>query len=132
MKDYPIILFDGICNFCNSSVNFVIKNDKSGRIRFASLQSEQGQDLLRHHQLPTTEYTTFIFIEKGEVYSRSTAALKVATYLRHWWPAFYGFIIVPRSIRDGVYNFIARNRYQWFGKSAACMIPGPDVKQRFL
>ncbi len=132
MNAYPIILFDGACNFCNSAVNFIIKKDKRACIRFTSLQSKNGQDLLRHYQLPATDYKTFILIENGKVYTKSTAALKVATYLKRGWPAFYGFIIVPKIIRDGVYNLIARNRYRWFGKTDSCIVPGPDIKQRFL
>jgi predicted DCC family thiol-disulfide oxidoreductase YuxK len=132
MKDQSIILFDGVCNFCNGAVNFLIKKDKKSQLKFGAIQSEQGQELLRTYGLSTTEINTFIFIENKKAYTRSTAALKVSKYLGGLWPAFYGFIIVPKFIRDGIYNWIAKNRYKWFGQKDECMIPTPDVRQRFL
>ena len=132
MEEHPIILFDGICNFCNSAVNFVIRHDKRGRIRFAALQSVAGQALLARYQLPTSIFDTFIFLENGKVYTRSTAALRLSRYLSGAWPVFYGFIIVPEFIRNWLYNFVARNRYKWFGQKQSCMVPGPQIRQRFL
>lgn len=132
MNDHPIILFDGICNLCNGAVNFTIKRDKNKSIRFGALQSEQGQQLLRQYQFPSTNFTSLLFIEAGKVYTQSTAALKVCKYLTGLWPLLYGFIIVPKFIRDGLYDWIASNRYKWFGKKEECMIPSPDLKQRFL
>ncbi len=132
MNNHTIILFDGICNFCNGAVNFTIKRDKNKSIRFGALQSEQGQLLLRQYQFSTTNFTSFLFIEAGRVYTQSTAALKVCKYLTGLWPLLYGFIIVPKFIRDGLYDWIASNRYKWFGKKDVCMIPSPDLKQRFL
>ena len=132
MSGNPIILFDGVCNFCNSSVNFVIDRDKKSVIKFAALQSEAGQQLLQQFNLSTSEFNSFIFIEAGTVYTASTAALKVSKYLTALWPLLYGFIIVPKFIRDGVYNWIAKNRYKWFGKKDQCMIPTPEVRNRFL
>ncbi len=132
MTENPIILFDGVCNFCNSAVNFVIKRDKKARIQFAPLQSEMGIQLQKQYNLPTDDMTSFLFIENGKVYSQSTAALKVCRYLRYGWPLCYGFIIVPKFIRDGIYNWIAKNRYKWFGVREQCMIPSPEVKARFL
>lgn len=132
MNDHPIILFDGVCNFCNSAVNFTLKRNKKANIRFAPLQSAAGERLLEHYHLPPTDMQSFIFIEKGVAYKQSTAGLKVCRHLNGLWPLCYGFIIVPKFIRDGLYNWIARNRYKWFGIKQECMIPSPDVKTRFL
>mgnify|MGYP003423422384 FL=1 len=132
MNNHPIILFDGICNFCNSAVNFTIKRNKKANIFFAALQSDAGIRLLKEHDLPLEDMQSFIFIEKGKAYNRSTAALKVCRHLRGLWPLCYGFIIIPKFIRDGIYNWIARNRYKWFGIKQECMIPSPAVKARFL
>lgn len=131
-KPTYVILFDGVCNFCNSSVQFVIKRDPKHQFRFASLQSQYGQQVLAQHQLPQHEFNSFIFIENGEMYTKSTAALKVAKQLSGLWPMLYGFIIIPSFIRDAVYNFIAQNRYRWFGKREACMLPSPQQRQLFL
>lgn len=132
MINHPVILFDGVCNLCNGSVQYVIKHDKQGLFRFASLQSDSGQELLQQYQLPQSDFTSFVLMEKGEIYTRSTAALKVARKLSGIVKLLYGFIIVPAFIRDGVYNFIAKNRYKWFGKQESCMIPTPELKERFL
>ncbi len=132
MNNNPIILFDGVCNFCNSSINFVIKRDKKSIVRFAALQSDAGQQLLKEYSLPTNEFNSFILIEAGAVFTQSTGALKVCKYLTGLWPLFYGFIIVPKFIRDGIYNWVAKNRYKWFGKKDQCMLPTPAVSARFL
>ena len=132
MNEQPTILFDGICNFCNSAVNFTIKRNKKANIVFAPMQTAAGQKLLQHYNLPGDDMQSFIFIEKGIVNKQSTAALKVCRHLRGLWPLCYGFIIVPKFIRDGIYNWIAKNRYKWFGVRQSCMIPTPEVKARFL
>ena len=132
MENNPIILFDGVCNFCNSSVNFVIERDKKSVIKFAALQSDAGQQLLQQFNLSPPEFNSFIFIAAGNIYTASTAALKVCKYLTALSPLLYGFIIVPRFIRDGIYNWISKNRYKWFGKKDQCMIPTPEVRSRFL
>jgi len=132
MPDHPIILFDGVCNFCNSAVNFTIKRDKQNKIRFAALQSEAGRQLVQQHGLPVDDMRSFLFIENGTVYNRSTAALKVCRYLSGLWPLCYGLIIVPAFIRNGIYDWIAKNRYKWFGERQECMIPTPEVRARFL
>lgn len=132
MNDHPVILFDGVCNFCNSAVNFTLKRNAKANIRFAPMQSEAGQKLLQQYNLPAVDMQSFIFIEDGVVYKQSTAALKVCRHLRGLWPLCYGLIIVPKFIRDGIYNWIARNRYKWFGVQQACMIPTPEVSARFL
>ena len=132
MDNNPIILFDGVCNFCNGAVNFTIKRDKKRTLKFAPLQSDAGQQLLRQFNLSTNQFNSFVFIEKGVVYTQSTAALKVSKYLTTFWPLLQGFIIVPAFIRDGIYNFIAKNRYKWFGKKEQCMMPTTAIRERFL
>ena len=132
MPGHPIILFDGICNFCNSAVNFVIKRDKRGTFRFAPLQSNIGGQVLAAHQLPRGDLRSFLLIENGKIYTRSTAALRVCRYLYGLWPVMYGFIIVPAFIRDRIYNWISKNRYRWFGKKEECMIPDAGIRSRFL
>ena len=132
MAQNSIILFDGVCNLCNGAVQFVIKRDKKNYFTFASLQSQQGQKLLQQFNLPATDFNSFILIENNKVFTRSAAALKVAKNLSSLWPGLYGFMIIPKFIRDGVYNIIEKNRYKWFGKKNACMIPTPELKARFL
>lgn len=132
MSNSPIILFDGICNFCNSAVKFTLKRNTKKNILFAALQSEAGQRLLQQYKLPVNNFESFIFIENGKAYKQSTAGLKVCRHLRGLWPVCSGFMIVPKFIRDGIYNWIAKNRYKWFGVRQQCMIPTPDVKERFL
>lgn len=132
MRDHPIILFDGVCNFCNSAVNFVIKRDPQSKLKFATLQSEKAHEVLSAHQLSSSDLSSFVLIEDDKIYTRSTAALRVCRELSGFWPMMYGFMIVPRFIRDGVYNWIARHRYQWFGKRETCMIPTNDIRSRFL
>jgi predicted DCC family thiol-disulfide oxidoreductase YuxK len=129
---YQVVLFDGVCNFCNHSINFVIKRDRKNLLKFAALQSEAGLQLMEQYGLSATNLQSFIFIEKGKAFDKSTAALKVCKYLGAAWPLCYGFIIVPKVIRDGLYNFVAKNRYKWFGKQNECMVPTPAVRAKFL
>jgi len=131
MTENPVLLFDGVCNFCNRMVNFAIKNDKHGKIKFAPLQSEAGQRLRKQFNIPETAETV-ILIDKGNAFTYARAAIRVSKYLD--WPAkmLYGFIIVPRFISQPIYKWIGRNRYKWFGKRKSCMVPSPEVKARFL
>jgi predicted DCC family thiol-disulfide oxidoreductase YuxK len=126
-----IILFDGICNFCNASVQFIIKRDPQAHFRFASLQSEVGKKMLTKYKIPQ-DMNSFIFIDGAKYYTKSSAALTVCKHLKGFWKWFYVFILVPRPIRDCLYHFIARNRYKWFGKKESCMIPTSDIRNRFL
>ena len=128
----PLVLFDGVCNLCSAAVQFVIEHDPEGKIMFASLQSERGQAILQHLGMQTEVFDTFVFIENGQVYTRSTAALKEVRYFSGLWKYLYALIIVPKPIRDFVYNIVARNRYRWFGKKNACWLPTPELKMRFL
>lgn len=127
-----IILFDGVCNMCNGLVNFVIDRDPKGYFKFASLQSENGQDLLKKYNLPLDDFDSFILIEDDKVFQKSTGGLKVARHLSGLWPVFYVFIIFPAFFRNFLYSLIAKNRYKMFGKRDACRIPEPGIKSRFL
>ncbi len=127
------MLFDGVCNLCNGAVNFLIDNDRKGKLHFASLQSEYGQRVLKYFDLPTEEFGSFIFLTReGRLYQKSTAALEVAKKMGGGWSLFYAFIVIPKFIRDGIYSLIARNRYDWFGKRETCRMPTPELKSRFL
>jgi len=128
----PVIFFDGLCNLCNGAVQFTIKRDPTNKFRFAALQSEFALQNLAKFQLDPQKGDTFILLENGKVYQRSTAALRVAKNLSGWWPLLYAFMIVPKFIRDAVYNYIAKNRYRWFGKQESCWIPTPALKSKFL
>ena len=131
MEANPVVLFDGVCNYCNRMVNFAIRNDHQGKLRFAALQSEAGQRLVNQMQIPPA-IDSVILIEGQQYSSYSTAAIRIAKYLD--WPArlLFGFIIVPAFIRQPLYRWFARNRYRWFGKTEACMIPTASVRSRFL
>ncbi|MBS2970314.1 thiol-disulfide oxidoreductase DCC family protein [Metabacillus sp. KIGAM252] len=128
----PIILFDGVCNLCEGVVKFVIKRDKEAVFRFASLQSENGQALLKKHQLDHENFDSFVLAFDENVYVKSEAALKTASFLPFPMNMLRIMLIIPRPIRDAVYSFIARNRYKWFGKKDSCMLPDSSVRKRFL
>jgi predicted DCC family thiol-disulfide oxidoreductase YuxK len=131
-NDQPIILFDGVCNFCSGIVLFTIKRDPEGIFKYAPLQSEAGQGLLKHFGLPANDFNSFILIEGDKCYQKSTAVLRVARRIKGLWPLLYLFIVVPRPIRDFIYDIVARNRYRRFGKKEQCLIPTPDIRSRFL
>ena len=131
-EDNPIILFDGVCNFCNAGVNFIIRQDKKNIFRFAALQSKTGQQLAEQYHLQKKNFDSFILVDEGKVYNRSAAGFKVYGKLPWYWKWTQIFWIVPRFITDAAYDFIAKNRYKWFGKKEQCMIPTPDVHNRFL
>lgn len=134
--DYDVILYDGQCAMCSAIVRFVIKRDRHARYRFASLDSAAGKALLEQagqgawpgEAVPDT----FRLIRDGRVYIKSGAALEVVRKLRGLWPVLYLFRAVPVRIRDYVYDTVARNRYRWFGRNESCMLPSPDVRDRFL
>lgn len=128
----PIILFDGVCNLCNASVQFVIRHDPQARFKFAALQSATAEKLLQNCAVDRASLDSVILVEDGHVYIESDAALRIARKLGGGWSLFAGFSIVPRPIRDAVYRLIARNRYRWFGKQESCMMPTPDLRARFL
>jgi len=129
---HPLLLFDGVCNLCHGAVQFVIARDPHARFRFASLQSEVGRELVRRHGLPD-DVTTMILVEPdGRVSLRSTAALRVAVKLGGLWPLLGALLVVPRFLRDPVYELVARHRYRWFGKKDSCPLPDPALADRFL
>lgn len=132
-KDKKLILFDGVCNLCNSSVQYVINHDKHDVFLFAPLQSETGKKIISHFNINTAKTDSIILYseEKGIVY-KSTAAIKIALKLGFPQNLLSVFLIVPPFIRNWVYNFIAKNRYKWYGKREECMIPTPELKSKFL
>lgn len=132
MTDNPVVLFDGVCNLCNASVQFVINRDPKAVFKFASLQSDAGQTLLKKHNMQPENLYSVIIVHQGRVYDRSRAALEIAKRLSGLWPLFYVFVIVPPFIRNFIYDWISRNRYRWFGMRQECMMPTPDMKARFL
>jgi predicted DCC family thiol-disulfide oxidoreductase YuxK len=130
--DNPVILFDGVCNLCNGAINFVLRHDKKGIFRFASIQSEAGQQLLAANGIDASELNSFFLVEKGKVYKKSAAALRVVNYFAWYWKELQILRIVPYFLRDAIYDFVATNRYKWFGKRDQCMVPTPDLQKRFL
>jgi predicted DCC family thiol-disulfide oxidoreductase YuxK len=127
-----IILFDGICNFCNGAVNFIIERDREGYFKFAPLQSEIGEKLLAENGVDKIDTDSVVLIEDGRVYTYSTAALRVTRRLSGAWSWLYGFIVVPKFVRDFFYKMFAKYRYQMFGKQDACLLPTPEIRARFL
>ncbi len=127
-----ILLFDGVCNLCNGLVRFIIKRDRIGKFKFASLQSEIGQQWLTRLGLTKNEFESFVFIQDDRYYLKSSAALKVLKELGGIWKSFYVLILIPRPVRDFIYNLVAKSRYRIFGKRDVCMVPTPELKERFL
>lgn len=132
IKPDRIILFDGVCNLCNSSVQFIIRRDPTSKYSFAALQSAFGISQMQKYNLAPGMLNSVVLIEDGQLYQRSTAALKIARNLSGLWPAMYVFIMVPPFIRNAVYDLIARNRYRLFGRREECMIPTPELRSRFI
>lgn len=128
----PIIFFDGVCNLCNSSVNFVIDRDPKGKFKFAALQSDQARAILNGTSIRPEDLESIVFYDGQKTFRKSRAALEIARRMKGLWPVLYVFIIFPGFLRDIVYDFIARNRYKWFGKREACRVPTPELKSRFL
>ena len=132
-KDKKIVLFDGVCNLCNSAVTFIIEHDKKDVFRFASLQSEIGRKLVEERGMDPEELDSIVLIDPGVAYYRkSTAALEISSELSGGYSLLKNFLFIPESLRDGIYNFVANNRYKWYGKKESCMIPTPELKSKFL
>jgi len=127
-----VIVFDGVCNFCNAFVNLVIARDHQGLFKFGILQSDSAQRLLEDLGLSREDFETFLLLEKGQVYTKSTAALRIVKRLNGMWPLLCAFFLLPRPIRDVCYDFMARHRYRWMGKSKACRIPTSADQERFV
>lgn len=126
----PIIFFDGVCNLCNGAINFIIDRDKNGSFKFAPLQSSIAEKYISQSVIKNTD--SIIYWDSGKLYSKSSAALKIARNLDGFWKVFYAFIIIPKFIRDYIYDIIAKNRYKWFGKRDSCRMPSQEIKNRFL
>lgn len=129
---YDLVLFDGVCNFCNSSINFVIDHDSQKRFKFASLQSEVGQQYLAQFSRNKKDFDSVLLVKNGRVFKKSDAALHIARHLDGAWKWLYFLRWVPRVIRDMIYDLVAKNRYRIFGKSDACRLPNPELRERFL
>ncbi len=127
-----IVLFDGVCNLCNSSVRFIINRDRNDQFRFAATQTDAGEQLCKFYGVSPISNDTLIVIEGKKVYTKSTAALRIVRRLSGLWPAFIAFYAIPRFIRDYFYGLTAKNRYKWFGKQSACMVPSSEVKSKFI
>ena len=131
----PVLLYDGVCGFCNKSVQLILDHDRRGEMRFAALQSDYGQAVIdRHHELRGVDSVVFVEQQRGgeRIHVRSDAALKVAAYLGGFWKIFLAAKVLPRGLRDYFYDLFARNRYKLFGKYDTCMLPPPEVRSRFL
>ena len=127
----PVILFDGVCNLCNSAVQIVIKNDKNSYYKFASLQSEFAQNFLKENNLSTQEFSTLILIQGGQYFKKSKAIFKIVKHLPNYsWLRI--FALLPLFFTDFVYDLISNNRFRWFGKRASCWLPTSELKDRFL
>ncbi len=131
-SEKSIILFDGVCNLCNASIDFILRRDKKDRFLVGALQEDPGQALLSKYQVAPTYLDSLVLVENGKVYFRSTAALKISRRLHGLWPLFYPLILLPAFLRDPVYDWIGRNRYRWFGKKNTCRIPTEEEKSKFL
>lgn len=127
-----VIVFDGVCNWCNAWVNFTIAHDPHGKFKFGTLQSEPAQQILRELQLSSEDFETFLLLERDHVFTKSTAALRIMKQLPGFWPLLYCCMIVPRPLRDAVYDFVARHRYKWMGKAETCRVPSPSERARFV
>lgn len=132
IDEKQIILFDGVCNFCNFWVNFVIKRDKKDKFRFAALQSEKAKEFSEKFNFDTSSMNTFVLIDGDHLYTKSTAALKICKQLTGPIKIFYPFIILPKFFRDLIYDLVAKNRYKIFGKRESCRIPTEEEKLKFL
>ena len=129
---HAIILFDGVCNLCTSTVQCIIKRDPHGYFTFASLQSEVGRMLLAEYGLPPDVLDTFVLVEGSRCFTRSDATLRVAKHLSGGWSLLRVLSLIPKPLRDWGYTIIARNRYRWFGTRETCMVPSRDILDRFL
>ncbi|MEO6901622.1 MAG: DUF393 domain-containing protein [Bacteroidia bacterium] len=130
--DTAIILFDGVCNFCNASIHFIIKHDHKNYFKFATLQSEKVKALVSNFNISLSTNNSILLIEKDKIYYKSTAALRIAKKLNNGYSLLYLFIIVPVFIRNIIYDYVAKNRYKWFGKKEVCMLPSAEIRSKFI
>jgi predicted DCC family thiol-disulfide oxidoreductase YuxK len=132
MTNHAIVLFDGVCNLCTWSVQFILQRDPRGYFKFSSMQSESGRKLMEDHGVPSENMDTFVLIDGGKCLTRSDAVIEVAKHLSGRWSLLRVLSAIPKPIRDWGYAIIANNRYRWFGKQNTCMLPSPEIKDRFL
>ena len=132
MTEHPIVLFDGFCNLCAGSVQFLLRHDRKGIFHFCSLQSKAAAQLLQMQDTDPRQLKTLVLLDGGRLYTRSPAVLRIARKLGGAWPLLYAGIIIPRFIRDSMYDWVAANRYRWFGKKESCWLPQPEWSERFL
>ena len=132
MMTEPIILFDGVCNFCSNGVKFVIDRNRHSNIQFCQLQSSKGKQLLAEFGIIDPEMTSMALIVNNKIYLKSSAALKVSTYMNAPWPVLYVLILTPKWIRNSIYDWFGSNRYRWFGKKEFCWIPDANIEKRFI
>jgi predicted DCC family thiol-disulfide oxidoreductase YuxK len=130
--DKRVVIFDGYCNFCSRSVLFIIRRDKKKYFSFAASQTQEGQHIIGQYGLGDMVQHSIVLIEQGDVYRKSTAALRIARQLGYGWRLIYVFMMIPRGFRDYIYDLIARSRYRLFGMSDRCFVPEPEIRERFL
>lgn len=130
--NFPVILFDGVCNLCNASVQWVLKRDHKGRFRFAALQSETGQQILARFGLDQESFNTVVLLDGDRLFTRSDAAFEIARRLGAPWSWLAALRWMPKRLRDTAYDWVARHRYRWFGRRESCMLPRPEWKERFI
>lgn len=130
--EHPVVLFDGVCNLCNASVNFIIDNDPRKHFRFAALQSKAGRAILEKFNLSTTHIDTLVLFDGEKIYTKSDATLHIVKRLKPPFPLLFSLVLVPPFVRDAAYMTIAKNRYRWFGKRESCRMPSQELKERFL
>ncbi|UKT62450.1 thiol-disulfide oxidoreductase DCC family protein [Pedobacter mucosus] len=127
----PVIFFDGVCNLCNASVQFTIEHDKQDHFKFTALQGDYAKKVLPKFNVDPNTLNSILLLENNKLYTKSSAVLRIARKLNGLLPLLYGFIIIPKFIRDWVYNIIAKNRYKWWGKQTSCWVPTPELKNKF-
>jgi predicted DCC family thiol-disulfide oxidoreductase YuxK len=132
MENQPIIFFDGVCNLCDSTVQFIIRQDKNAIFRFASLQSEYSKETLEKYDFSSKNLKSVVLIHENKIYTHSAAPLEIARLLGGFWSFAYIFKLIPPFLRNAIYNWIAKNRYKWFGEKETCSIPTPELRARFL
>lgn len=130
--EHPVVLFDGVCNLCNTTVRFLLRRDRRRVFRFAPLQSTAGRELLERHGLDPEAFDSVVLLEGGRPFLKSDAALRMVAHLPGLWPWLGGLRVVPRPLRDRLYDLVARHRYRWFGRQEVCALPDPEERDRFL
>jgi predicted DCC family thiol-disulfide oxidoreductase YuxK len=129
---FDIVMFDGVCNLCNDAVDFIIVRDKNDKFKFGALQEETSKEILKDFNVKEDYLDSIILIREDKIFYKSKAALEIARNLSGLWPLFYGLVIIPAFLRDPIYDWIARNRYKWFGKRETCRFPSEEERAKFL